>query len=104
MVSVSILSFGLLLVLNSFIKPMRATEFSRNYFKAGLLFEYKMLEILSTDVPDGFSEGGFDDFGGKFSWNLEVLRSEENSCREINLKIFWAVNNKEEDLSASTYI
>ena len=104
MISVAILSIGTLLILNSFMRPLRAIEFSRDYFKAGLLLEEKMLELYSSDIKDGASGGVFSNFDDKFSWSLSVIKLEEDACNEVNLRILWQGKDKEEYLPASTYI
>jgi prepilin-type N-terminal cleavage/methylation domain-containing protein len=104
MISVAILSIGTLLILNSFMRPLRAIEFSRDCFKAGLLLEEKMLELYNSDIKDGLSKGVFSNFDNKFSWNLGVIKLEEDACNEVNLRILWQGKDREENLSASTYI
>ena len=104
MISVAILSIGTLLILNSFMKPLRAIEFSRDYFKAGLLLEEKMLELYNSNVKTGLSGGVFSSFDNKFSWSLNVIKLEEDACNEVDLRILWHGKDREQDLSASTYI
>ena len=104
MISVSILSFGLLLVLNSFMRPMRAAELSRDYFKAGLLLEEKMFEICNSDITEGSSGGSFSDFNNRFSWELDVVKSVEGPFKQIGLKVLWNEKNKEQDITVSTYL
>jgi len=104
MIGVAILSIGTLLILNSFMRPLRAIEFSRDYFKAGLLLEEKMLELYNSDIKDGASRGVFSNFDDKFSWSLSVIKLEEDACNEVNLRILWQGKDKEEYLPASTCI
>lgn len=103
-ISVSILSFGILLILNSFLMPIRAAELSMDYFRAGLLVEEKMAELYNSGVKDGATRGGFSGFDGRFFWELDAGYLEGHFCREINLKVYWRNKDKEEDLSVSTYI
>jgi len=104
MVSISILSIGLLLVLNSFFRSIKAVEVSRDYFKAGLLLENKIYELLNKGTEEGVWEGSFDDFNKRFSWNLDAGTIEESPLNEINLKVSWGGKDKEKDISISTYI
>lgn len=104
MISVSILSIGVLLVLNSFVRLIRAIELSKYYFKASLLMEEKLLELYNSDIEEGMSRGVFSDFDNRFSWDLDVVKSEYGFCKEVSLKILWREKDKEEDLSVSTYI
>ena len=98
MISISILSIGVLFILNSFITPMRAMEFSKDYFKAGLLIEQKMFEFYNSDFAQGVSKGVFSDFGNKFSWEIVVNE------KEMDLKILWKEKNKDADLTIATYL
>lgn len=104
MLSISILSIGILLILNSFIRPIRAMEISRDYFKAGLMLEEKLLDLYNSYIEDGLSRGEFIDFGGRFSWYMDVIKSEYDSCREVILKVIWREKDQEKSLSISTYI
>lgn len=104
MMSVSILACGVLFVLNSFIRPIRAMELSIDYFKAGFLLEEKMLELYNSSVEDGAMRGEFSSFDNRFSWALDIGDIEGGFCKEINLKVTWHNKDKEEDLSISTYI
>ena len=98
MVSVSILSLGVLLILNSFIRPMRAMEFSKDYFRAGLLLDQKVFELYNSDIQEGCSKGAFSGFNEKFFWEMDV------SKKEINLKVFWNEKDKEGDLTVLAYL
>lgn len=106
LISVAILSFSLVLIINSFSKSLRALELSENYFKANLLLSKKVFEIENNPkefLEEGQSDGIFEDFGGKFSWWLEVEKIEEEKLSEVKLKVFWFQNKKEEALSIFTY-
>ncbi|MDP2920768.1 MAG: hypothetical protein Q8O12_00160 [Candidatus Omnitrophota bacterium] len=105
LISVSILSFGVILILNSFIGPIMASQLSRDYFNAGSLLEEKMLELHSgKEVEEGSSKGGFSGPEAKFSWDLNVVKLEEISCKEVSMKILWKQKNKGQDFSILTYI
>lgn len=98
MVSVSILSLGVLLILNSFIRPLRAMEFSKDCFRAGLLLDQKVFELYNSNTQEGCSKGVFSDFNEKFSWEMDA------SEKEVNLRVFWNERDKEGDLTALIYL
>jgi prepilin-type N-terminal cleavage/methylation domain-containing protein len=104
MIASVILSTGLIAVLNSFIRPMRAQEISTDYFKAGLLAERKMFEVCNGSPSEGMSNGIFEDFDKRFSWDMDALASEGAPFMEVKLKVIWHSQNKNQDLSVSTYI
>ena len=105
MISVSILSFGLLLILNSFMRPIMAVELSKDYFRAGLLLEEKMFEACNSDIVEGLSKGTFSGFNNMFSWEMDVTGQEEGAFKEIGLRVLWKERAKEQqDMTVSTYL
>jgi len=107
MVSIGILSIGLVLVLGSFMRSIRAMELSEDYFRAGLLLEAKIYEVLNSDIEEGLSEGVFTDFGNRFSWNSNVENLEEEGFEdisEVTLEVSWDQGNKKQSIPVSTYI
>jgi len=104
LISVSILLFGVVLILSSFMGPIMAAQLSGDYFNARFLLEEKMLELYSGNAEEGSSSGAFSGFNGRFSWDINVDRLEEIACKEVSLKVLWKQKNKEQDLSILTYI
>ena len=104
MISISVLSIGILLILNSFVSLIRSIELSKDYFKAGLMLEEKVTEVYNSDIEEGLSGGEFSGFDNRFSWDMNVIESEDGSCKEVSLKVFWRERDKEKDLSVSTCI
>lgn len=104
MMSISILSMGVLLILNSFVKLIKAIELSEDYFRAGLLLEEKLTEVYNGYAKEGLSKGEFKDSSNRFSWELHIVKTEDDPCKEVSLKILWRGKDKEEDLSVSTCI
>lgn len=99
LISVLVMSIGLVAVLNSFIQSLRAIEYSNNYFQAGLFLEDKAFEIYNGDKKEGFSRSLFN---SKFSWELNIVKLEEIALNEISLKVLWNDRNKECDASVFT--
>ena len=107
MVSITVLSIGLVLVLSSFMRSIRAIEISEDYFRAGLLLEEKIYEVLNSDIEEGLSEGVFADFGNRFSWNLSIENLEQEgfeNISEVSLEVSWDQRNKRQSIPVSTYI
>lgn len=104
MISISVLSIGILLILNSFVNLIRSIELSKDYFKAGLMLEEKLTEVYNSDIEEGLSGGEFSGFDNRFSWDMNVIESEDGSCKEVSLKVSWRERGKEKDLSVSTCI
>lgn len=104
MISISVLSIGVLLILNSFVTLIRSIEISKDYFKAGLMLEEKLIEVYNSDIEEGLSGGEFSGYGNRFSWDMDVIGSADSSCWEVSLKVSWRERGKEKDLSVSTCI
>lgn len=104
MVSMSILSVGILFILNSFMRSLYAIEISGDYFKAGLLAEEKLFELYNSRPQEGLSEGAFKDFNNKFSWNLETGKAGEDLLNDASLKIQWEQRSKKQEFSVCTYL
>ncbi len=101
LISVLIMSIGLVLVLNSLIQSLRAIEYSNNYFKACLFLEDKACDIYNSDKKEGFSRGLFN---SKFSWELNMAKLEDSSLNEISLRVIWDERNKKHDVPIFTYL
>lgn len=101
MVTISILSIGLLFVISSFTRSIRAMALSMDYFKANLLLENKLFELYNTEITEGSSDGEFPDFNKRFSWNLGVTKTED-LINEVILKVLWKEKNIEQDVSIAT--
>jgi len=105
MISVAILSVSLVLILNSFMRSVRAMEFSEDYFRAGLLLEKKLYAVCNVEIVEGSSGSTFSDFNNKFSWDLGVERLEEDSIlHKVDLKVSWNQGTSEHDISILTYL
>ncbi|NQT75378.1 MAG: prepilin-type N-terminal cleavage/methylation domain-containing protein [Candidatus Omnitrophica bacterium] len=103
MVSVAILSVGILLALHSFVISLRAIDSSEDYFKAGLLLEEKIYEAGNAERKKGSSAGALSGFDSAFSWRMDVVELEKEELDEVTLKILWDKRNAQYDLSIMTY-
>lgn len=104
MVSVGILSIGLVLILSSFMRLIRAIDVSEDYFRAGLLLENKIFEMQYSDTEEGSKDGRFSDFESRFLWHSNVVRLEGDFLDEMNLEVSWNQGNKQKNMSIATYL
>lgn len=107
MVSITILCIGLVLILGSFMRSIRAIELSEDYFKAGLLLEEKIYEVHNSNIEEGLSEGVFTNFRNRFSWNLTVealIGDDFEGLNEVALEVSWDQGGKKQSILAPTYI
>lgn len=104
LVSVAILSVALVMILNSFMRSIRATELSEDYFRAGLLLEEKFFELYARGIKEGSSGDTFGVFDNRFSWDLDVIRLDEDRVREVSLGVSWNQGSKEYSTFLLTYL
>ncbi len=104
MVSVAILSIGIVMVLGSFMNSIKAIYLSEDYFRAGLLLEEKIYEVSNSTAVEGLSGGVFADFNNRFSWNMNVIKSEQDLVYEFDLQVSWNQGAKMHELSVVTYL
>jgi len=104
MVSVAMLSIGIVMVSGSFMNSIKAIDLSEDYFRAGLLFEEKIYEVSNSTAVEGLSSGVFADFNNRFSWNMNVIKSEQDLVYEFDLQVSWDQGAKMHELSVVTYL
>ncbi len=104
LVSVAILSVALVMILSSFMRSIRATELSEDYFRAGLLLEEKFFELYANGIKEGSKGEEFSVFDNRFSWNLDVVRLDEDEVHEVSLGVSWNQGSKEYSTFLLTYL
>ncbi len=116
MVTVIVLTVGLVLIIQGFITAAGALNSMQNNIQAVRFLDAKMQELEASAGKDngikrGNSEGRFP-FGAKdFNWNLEVIGVEKEEeldlsedLNEARLKVVWQEKGLPKDLSAATYL
>jgi len=104
MVSVAMLSIGIVMVSGSFMNSIKAIDLSEDYFRAGLLLEEKIYEVSNSTAVEGLSSGVFADFNNRFSWNMNVIKLEQDPVYELDLQVSWNQGAKIHELSVVTYL
>ena len=104
MLSVAILSIALVLILNSFMNSIRTIELSEDYFRANLLLEQRMFDLRNYATKRISGKGEFNDFGNRFSWDLDVEEIGDFLPKELNLRISWQERKKSHDVAIVTYL
>ncbi len=113
--SVAILSLGLVLVLHSFTGSLKAARISQNYMRAVLLLEAKMTELeWKGSLDSGISEGKFSQKNERFAWKIEATPVEEISgedeekkrveLNKVHLTVSWSEGKKVERIELTTYL
>ena len=112
-ITVSILSLGIIMILRSFLSANTALVFSRNQIAASQFLETKLAEAEEkADDPASLKEesnSGEVLLDGRVSarWETELKYVEEEALRNemycFKVKLVWSESGRERDLSAATY-
>ncbi len=97
MITVAVLSLGLVIIIRSFISCLNGTKAIASYIDAGFYLEKKMWDI----------ENGLEDTCGaeeKYKWELDTIVIEDTDLSEAVLSVSWDQNNIEKKLTLATYI
>ena len=104
MVSVVVITVGLVYIIRSFSVSTRAISTSRNYMQAVHLMEAKLWDLEENRrVETGEDEGYFAD-NRKFRWAIKAETEEESPLNKINLVVSWKEGGKKQSLTATTYL
>jgi general secretion pathway protein I len=104
-VSLAILSSGLLAITRSFILSLETSNHSRLYSTASMLAEEKLAELEeSLQVPDGTTYGSFGEPYSRFSWNLEVEPSSNQNLKHVRITVSWKERGLEKRAGLSTLL
>ncbi len=97
MITVAVLSLGLVIIIHSFISCLNGTRTIVNYIDAGFYLEKKMWDI----------ENGLEDTCGedeKYKWKLDTNVIEDTDLSEAVLSVSWKQSNIKKELTLTTYL
>jgi len=97
MITVAVLSLGLVIIIHSFISCLNGTRTIVSYIDAGFYLERKMWDI----------ENGLEDTYGedeKYKWKLDRNVIEDIDLSEAVLSVSWDQNKVEKKLTLTTYL
>ncbi len=109
MMAVAILSFGLVLVLQSFATALEGLKGARRVSAASSLLEEKMEELKEkareeNGMAEGPLSGEFDKEYKGYKWDASVKPGPAAELNELELTISWMDDRTSESLSAATYV
>jgi len=93
MLTVVILSIGIIGVIRAYIFSLDALGVSQGYIDAASLAEGKMIETKQVEIengglPQGRSEGAFQGRYDRFNWELEVGASDIKGLNTVKVAVF----------------
>jgi prepilin-type N-terminal cleavage/methylation domain-containing protein len=109
-VSVGILSFGLILVVQGFTQALSAIDIAHNNLKAGLLAEEKITEfILEPEVLDySYNQelgGEEQEANTKYTWVLSVeQQGDKQELNQVFTDVSWVSGRRKGRVSIVTYL
>ena len=116
MVSVAIMSVGLVAIIQAFITAVGALRTAQNRVYARQILEDKMIEIEQELIEEGGVEPGSSrgeiELGNRsFDWSLEISPVEEGEeldlseeLNESRLSVSWQEANRAKDVLLVTYL
>lgn len=103
-ISIVIITAGILFIVRSYSSSKNAIEKSRELFEASLLLEKKMWEFEEKgEIEEGEKTGDFEDEEG-YSWNMKASRPENSDLNLAVLSVFQTENPLDTSYSVSTYL
>ncbi len=104
LVSMAIISIGLVYIVRSFSSSMRAIDTSNKFLKSVALIEEKMWEIeAAAGIEAGQDHGRFEDAEG-YTWNIEAEEIEDSNINDVKLKVEWKGPSATQRVSVETYV
>jgi len=97
MITVAVLSIGLIIIIRSFISCLDGTKAIVSYIDAGFYLEKKM-----WDIENGLQGTYGED--EKYKWKLDRSVIEDTDLSEAVLSVSWDQNNIEKKLTLTTYL
>lgn len=105
LLSVFIVSVGVVFIIGSFITSIKAFKASKSYLDALNLIEEKMWQYQeSGEIDEGSDSGEFEDYKGA-EWNIEAKELEDDSpLNEVTLEVALKEGERERSIKISTYL
>lgn len=101
--SVLIVSVGVVFVISSFITSLKAVKLSKIYVDAVYLIEQKLWEYEeSGEIEDGRAEGRFDNYKGA-EWEINAKELEDLPLEETSAEIVMKKDDQKRTLTIVTY-
>jgi len=110
MITIVILSFGLVLIIRSFMMSLDALRLTKDYTTASLLIEEKLWEFqrlgyIDTDLDE---QGEFPEPNNKFKYRLETQKigepEEEDGLNNVRFTVNWQQGTKTNNILVETFL
>ena len=104
MVSIVIITAGLLFIMRSFSSSKNSIQRSTEVFKTSLLLEEKMWEFEEKgEIEEGVNEGDFVE-NEKYAWRISANTIEDSELNLVILEVFQKKDPQNTKYSISTYL
>jgi len=104
LVSVTVITVGLVYVIRSFSSSTRAIETATCYLKSLSLAEEKMWELEAKRVVSrGKSDGSFKEDSG-YKWQIEAAELDDIPVNVVQLLVEWQGVERKQRVSLETYL
>ncbi len=102
--SVFIVTVGVVFVIGSFITCVKGFRASRSYLEALYLLEERMWEYEESGVIEEGKDSGTFEGHKNAEWELEAEGMEDSTLNEVTLEVILKDNDKERAFKVSTYL
>ncbi|NQT06347.1 MAG: prepilin-type N-terminal cleavage/methylation domain-containing protein [Candidatus Omnitrophica bacterium] len=104
LVSITVISVGLVFIVRSFSSTTRAIETSGRLLKSVFLLEEKLWQFEAEGVIEkGTDRGPFEEEEG-YSWEVRAADAKEAPLNRVNLKVEWEGVRRKQRVSVDTYL
>lgn len=104
LVSVAVITVGLIYIIRSFSISTRAIATSRDYIKAVSLLEGKIWEYeQAREIKSGEDKGAFEE-NREFEWELNAETEKETALNKTRLQVSWEERHRKQTVSLTTYL
>lgn len=103
-IAVSILSVGIIVVLQALSNSSHTTGLSCDYINAVFLAEDKIQELELKEKQELIKEESVKDTKDKFQWGYTINLVPELNLYKLNFEIAWQRLNRNETINVNTYL
>jgi prepilin-type N-terminal cleavage/methylation domain-containing protein len=103
-VSIAILSFGLIGILQALSAALVASRLAEDYSTAAMLAEQKIAElsVQAEDLEPGEDSGDFGELFPRFAWDYRVLDTGVEGLLHATVVVSWRTGQRERSFTAET--
>ncbi|MDB4349330.1 prepilin-type N-terminal cleavage/methylation domain-containing protein [Omnitrophica bacterium] len=104
LVSITVISVGLVFVVRSFSSSARAIETATHFLKSVSLMEEKLWDLEAKGAIEKGRDDGLFEMDREYLWKVEAEGLEDIPINVVNLKVEWGTPKGRQKVSLETYM